>query len=247
MRDGLRQVIRELESLEPVDPWVRERIAAYYRAIDDTVKALAMERSIAMPERWLFKTRVKVTPGREDEVLGATPLADGRTLDEVWADSARLEGGWRKATTLGTAPTMRGAVFRFTMRLGIPRNKKGHSVVCTQVRAPEQERLFLAMSLPAPHHAFLNGTLVGRTMETRYRWFDHRESYPDQPLGFDVDMHPITLRKGTNTFVVVFANENHRDAWQKYMRLAFRAFDGTVRPVADMALKGTQEDDHGEK
>lgn len=241
MPHEVRQAFADVESMRPRDPWVLERLAAFHREEDDSAAAARYTRRIGMPDRWLLNVHAKVDTTNPRGALSGVPLTTAGALDALWSEGREGLRGWRRGSARKSAPDLHGAVLRFTRELGW-RKGKDCTVLCTQVEADRERDLRMAVTVGSRYWAFLNGRRVGETVTRRPSAFELREIYPPQVTGFDADYHPVRLRAGTNTIVLVVSNDWYQNVWSKFVRCSF--VDGECRTMGfdGQRLLGTVED-----
>jgi hypothetical protein len=230
--------------MRPRDPWVQERLAAFYRDTDDSAAAAPYVRAVAMPDRWLMNTRVKIDQSQTSDLPAHLPLKQGRSIDSLWAHNKEKLGQWRWIHAQKSGGAVHGAILRLTREHGW-RKGDDHTVLCTQFTAERAMDLYMAVTLGSRYRAFLNGRLVGETATRRTSAFDLRDIYPLQRANFDADYHRVHVRAGTNRVVLVFSNQWYPDVWSKTIRCSFvdtecrtPGFDGQRLVIPEEKIEG---------
>lgn len=227
-RSKIERTVGEIASLQPTDPWVLDRLTAFYSEAEDTAKANALSRKINMLPQWLLLKNVMVD----------TATAGRRY---AFATKAAFAQKWEKPGKGWVASQYHGRLMGFDGPRELKAWEEDFCVLSSQVGSRRSGTAYLTVSLGAPYWVFLNGRRIGTEPSRRRARYmvDHR--YPQQPFNYDAAAYPVTLRAGINSIVVVFRTRPIvKGPWEMRFRCAFLDERGAPLPCEGMEIAWDQ-------
>ncbi len=237
---SVRRAFSDVQSLNPRDAWLFERIARFHLASEDSAAAEPYLNRIAMPERWLMQSGIKVDeqqlPGVIEQARSALH-AQPHLFDSAWSALGDRAGPMHKIRASETGGYLHGAIVHLTTGKGW-QSGDHYTMLITNFTSEYEVDMYMAITVGSAYHAFLNWEKAGSGAVDDVAAVSLREWYPQQEINFDAKLHRVKVRRGANTVVLMVHNSWHPQVWPKTVRCAFVAMDGTVPGFDGQKLRG---------